>query len=143
MSTLKDLKRQLETACEAIDALDADLSAGRLGLDEHGRQRAEREREAGRLSVSIRRAQREARGRPAEPPVATAGAGRLWHRNPLVMVPAAMLLIGGGVGAGVAGLRWFAPAPAGPPATAPAAPAAPAASMTEIELQALRQVAAR
>jgi tetratricopeptide (TPR) repeat protein len=144
MSTLKELKRQLETACEAIEALDADLSAGRLGLDEHGRQRAAREREAGRLAVSIRRAQRDAGGRPAEPPVATAGAGRLWHRNPLVMVPAALLLIGGGIGAGVAGVRWFAP-PAGPAATAPAGPPAPApaAIMTEIELQALRQVAAR
>ena len=56
MSRIKELRRQLEAAGEAIEALDVDLSAGRLHADEHGRQRAEREREAGRLFVSLRRA---------------------------------------------------------------------------------------
>ena len=73
MSRIKQLKRQLEAVSEAIEALDADLAAGRLDADAHARQRAEREREAGRLVVNLRIAQREALGRRAPQPVTTAG----------------------------------------------------------------------
>src|SRR3990172_3432759 len=66
MSRVNELKRELESAREAIEALDADLSAGRLDPEEHGRQRALREREAGRLFVSLRRPQREAQERARE-----------------------------------------------------------------------------
>lgn len=138
MSRIKEVRRQLEAVSEAIEALDADLAAGRLSADEHGRQRGEREREAGRLFVSFRRAQREARERRAEQPVATAGSRLGWLRSPLAMVPAAVLLLVGGVGAGVLAGRWFGGAPeTGAPA------GVSSASMTAIELQALRQVAAR
>ena len=59
MSQNRDIRHRLEMASEAIEALDAELAAGRLGVEEHGRRRAELEREAGRLFVSLRRSQRE------------------------------------------------------------------------------------
>src|SRR5512132_3224236 len=101
MSRIRDIRRQLEMASEAIEALDADLAAGRLGVEEHGRQRAEREREAGRLFVSLRRSRRETSGHgemrqpePAEPRPS-------WFRSPLAIGAASVLLIVVGVGAGV------------------------------------------
>ena len=146
MSRIRDIKRQLEMASEAIEALDADLAAGRLGVEEHGRQRAEREREAGRLFVSLRRGQRETGGHRAGQQPAQAGPRPAWFRSPLAMGAAAVLLVVVGVGAGVGVGRWFtgaqeAAAPAPAPSPAPAGD--PSALMTEIELQALRQVAAR
>lgn len=146
MSRISDIKRQLEMASEAIEALDADLAAGRLGAEEHGRQRAEREREAGRLFVSLRRGQRETGGHRAGPQPAPAGPRPAWFRSPLAMGAASVLLVVVGVGAGVGVGRWFtgaqdAAAPAPAPSPAPAGD--PSALMTEIELQALRQVAAR
>ena len=145
MSRIKEVKRQLEAVSEAIEALDADLAAGRLHAEEHGRQRAERERDAGRLFVTLRRAQREGRG--PEQPATTAGMRPGWLRNPLAMAAAAVLLVVVGVGGGLAVGRWFSGARgAGVPATPPSATSAgapPSAIMTEIELQALRQVAAR
>ncbi len=145
MSRIKEIKRQLEAVSEAIEVLDMDLAAGGLDVGEHGRQRAEREREAGRLFVSLRRAQREDRGPRAEQPVATAGS-RGWLRNPLAMAAAAVLLVVVGVGGGLMVGQWFvgtrgAGAPAGTPSAAPAG--GPAAIMSGIELQALRQAAAR
>ena len=85
MSRIRDIKRQLEMASEAIEALDADLAAGRLGVEEHGRQRAEREREAGRLFVSLRRGQRETGGHRAGQQPAPAGPRPAWFRSPLAM----------------------------------------------------------
>ena len=77
MSRIRDIKRQLEMASEAIETLDADLAAGRLGAEEHGRQRAEREREVGRLFVSLRRGQRETGGHRAgqQPVLDRVGSG--------------------------------------------------------------------
>ena len=146
MSRISDIKRQLEMASEAIEALDADLAAGRLGVEEHGRQRAEREREAGRLFVSLRRGQRETGGHRAGQQPAPAGPRPAWFRSPLALGAAAVLLVVVGVGAGVGVGRWFtgaqdAAAPAAAPSPAPAGD--PSALMTEIDLQALRQVAAR
>ena len=146
MSRIRDIKRQLEMASETIETLDADLAAGRLGVEEHGRQRAEREREAGRLFVSLRRGQRETGGHRAGQQPAPAGPRPAGFRSPLAMGAAAVLLVVVGVGAGVGVGRWFtgaqeAAAPAPAPSPAPAGD--PSALMTEIELQALRQVAAR
>jgi len=146
MSRIRDIKRQLEMASEAIEALDADLAAGRLGVEEHGRQRAEREREAGRLFVGLRRGQRETGGHRAGQQPAQAGPRPAWFRSPLAMGAASVLLVVVGVGAGVGVGRWFtgaqeAAAPA--PALSPAPAGDPSALMTEIELRALRQVAAR
>lgn len=144
MSRIEELKRQLEAVSEAIEALDTDLAAGRLDAGEHGRQRAEREREAGRLFVSLRRAQREALGRQAKAPLATEEPRPGWLRSPLAMVAAAVLLVVVGVGAGATLGRWFSGTGAGPPAGASPTPAGdPSAVMTGIELQALRQAAAR
>lgn len=146
MSRIKEVKRQLEEACQAIEALDADLSAGRLHADEHERRRAEREREAGRLFVGLRQAQRETREHPVEPRAAPARPRLPWLRSPLVVLPAAVLLVGIGVGAGLLGDRWFAGTrTAGPPAVAPSPEPGGALSpaMREIELQALRQAGAR
>jgi tetratricopeptide (TPR) repeat protein len=145
MMGMKEIKRQLESAAGAIEALDADLAAGRVQADEHERRRMEREREAGRLFVSLRRAQREAQGHRAEP--AAAGAPRSgWPGQPLAIAVAAVLLVVIGVGAGMAVGRWSsrkdgAGAPAGAPSAAPAG--APSAVMASIEAQALRQAAAR
>jgi len=146
MSRIRDIKRQLEMASEAIEALDADLAAGRLGVEEHGRQRAEREREAGRLFVSLRSGQRETGGHRAGQQPAPAGPRPAWFRSPLAMGAASVLLIVVGVGVGVGVGRWFtgaqeAAAPALTPSPAPAGD--PSALMTEIELRALQQVAAR
>jgi tetratricopeptide (TPR) repeat protein len=145
MSRIKEVKRQLEAVSEAIEALDADLAAGRLDAGEHERRRAEHEREAGRLFVSLRRAQREAQGRRAEPAVVEAPRAG-WLRNPLVVAGAAVLLVVVGVGAGMTVGRWSsgtqgAGAPAGAPSATPAGD--PSAILTGIELQALRQAAAR
>lgn len=146
MSRNRDIRRQLETVSEAIEALDADLAAGRLGAEEHGRQRAEREREAGRLFVSLRRSQRETGGHSAGQQPAPTGPRPAWFRSPLAMGAGALLLVVVGVGAGLGVGGWFtrpretaAPSPA--PSPAPAGD--PSALMTEIELRALRQVAAR
>lgn len=146
MSRIRDIKRQLEMASEAIEALDAELAAGRLGIEEHGRQRAEREREAGRLFVSLRRGQRETGEHRAGQQPAPAEQRPAWFRSPLAMGAASVLLVVVGVGAGVGVGRWFpgaqeAAAPAPAPSPAPAGD--PSALMSEIELRALRQVAAR
>ncbi len=146
MSRIREIKRQLEMASEAIEALDADLAAGKLGVEEHGRQRAEREREAGRLFVSLRRNQRETGGHGAGQQPAPAVPRPAWFRSPLAIGAASVLLVVVGVAAGAGIGRWFtgpregaAPAPA--PSPAPAGD--PSALITEIELRALRQVAAR
>lgn len=151
MKRTKDVKRQLEAAREAIEALDADLAAGRLGPEEHARRRAEHERQAGRLFVELGRARREAHPRAAEPPAAPARLG--WLQSPLAIVPAAVVLVGIGVGAGVllnTGLRT--PSSGESPPAVPAAPPAGASSeagggvsspMSQVELQALGQAAAR
>jgi len=146
MSRNGDIKRQLEIASDAIEALDADMASGRLGVEEHGRQRAEREREAGRLFVSLRRGQRDSGGNRAGQQPPPAGPRPAWFRSPLAMGAASVLLVIVGVGAGLGIGRWFtgaqeAAAPAPAPSLAPAGD--PSALMTEIELRALRQVAAR
>jgi len=146
MSRIREIKRQLEMASEAIEALDADLAAGRLGVEEHGRQRAEREREAGRLFVSLRRGQRETGRHRAGQQPAPAEPRPAWFRSPLAMGAASVLLVVVGIGVGVGVGRWFtgaqeAAAPAPAPSPAPAGD--PSALMTEIELRALRQLAAR
>jgi tetratricopeptide (TPR) repeat protein len=144
MSRLKEIKRQLEASREAVEALDADLAAGRLDPAEHGRRRAERERETGQLFVALRGAQREAREREREEPAPAAGPRRPRLQSHLTVVLAGLLLVVG-IGAGLAVGRWFGnagpAAPAGPAASAPASP--PPAAMPGIELQALRQLAAR
>ena len=146
MSRNRDIKRQLELASQAIEALDADLAAGRLGVAEHGRQRAEREREAGRLFVSLQRSQRETGGHGAGQQPAPAGPRLAWFRSPLAMGAASVLLVVIGVGAGVGIGRWFsgareATAPAPAPSPTPAGD--PSALLTDIELRALRQIATR
>ena len=146
MNRTRDIKRQLEMAAEAIEALDADLAAGRLGVEEYGRQRAEREREAGRLFVSLRSGQRETMGLRAGRQPAPAEPRPAWFRSPLGMGAASVLLVVIGIGAGVGAARWFtgaqeAVAPA--PAPFPAPPGDPSALMTEIELRALRLMASR
>jgi len=146
MSRIRDIKRQLELASEAIETLDADLAAGRLGVEEHGRQRAEREREAGRLFVSLRRSQRETGGHSAGQQPAPAGPRPAWFRSPLAVGAASVLLVFVGIGAGLGVGRWFTGAQEGAapaPAPSPAPAGDPSALMTDIELRALRQVAAR
>jgi tetratricopeptide (TPR) repeat protein len=149
MSSLREIKRQLEAAAHAIDSLDADLAAGRLTSDEHARQRAEREREAGRLFLILRQTQREAAtpaAREAEPPPAAAAAP--WWRSPLVLAPAAVVLLVLGVGGGVAISRWNAeprrPAAVGnAPLALPPGVGSEAAPMSQFELQGLRLAVAR
>jgi tetratricopeptide (TPR) repeat protein len=134
MSRISQIKSQLEAVTQAIDVLDADLAARRLDGEDHRRRRAEHEREAGRLFVSLRRAQREAARR----------AGRL--QSPPMIVAIGSLLLVVGVGAGVIGSGWSTGRQAvGPPVAAPPAPSGsgPSALMSDIELGALRLAAAR
>ena len=146
MSETSDLKHRLETTAAAIEALDAAEAAGRLGADEHARQRAEREREAGRLFVRLRRAQRESREHRPEPVVETTGPGRRRLRRPMTMAAAAVALLVAGVAGGVTVGRWLGGAPgvSAPAAVSPPAPGqTPSAQMTETALQALAQTAPR
>ena len=146
MSRIKQIKSQLEAVSQAIEALDADLAAGRLDGADHGRRRAEHEREGGRLFVSLRRAQREAEARrPGQPP-ATAERRAGWLQSPPAIVAIGSLLLVVGVGAGVVGSGWSGGRQAvSPPvaAPAPASGSGPSALMSDIELGALRQAAAR
>lgn len=145
MSEISELKQRLETTAAAIEALDADEAAGRLGADEHARQRAEREREAGRLFVRLRRAQRDTRERRPEPPVETMGPQQRWSRHPMTVAATAGVLLIVGVAGGVAVGRWLsgpdAPTPAG--VSSPAPGDRPSTRMTEAALQALQQAAPR
>ncbi len=149
MSSISEIRRRLEAACEAIQALDADLAAGRLTAEEHGRARAESEREAGRLFVTLRRAQRQARTREEErpsPPAPAAAARSPWLRHPLTLGLGSALLLAVGIAVGLGGGRWLTRP--GRPATTAGAPspprgAAPSGLMPEIELQALRLAASR
>jgi tetratricopeptide (TPR) repeat protein len=146
MSRIKEIKRRLEATVEAIEALDADLAAGRLDRDEHRRRQAEHEREGGRLFVSLRRAQREAEGRRTEQPPVTAERRTGWLQSPPVMVAAGVLLLVAGVGAGMLGVRWLGGRQGGgaPVVAPPAQPGSgPSVLMGDIELRALRQAAAR
>ena len=146
MSRISQIKSQLEAVTQAIDVLDADLAAGRLDGDDHRRRRAEHEREAGRLFVSLRRAQREAEERRSGQPMATAArrAGRL-QSSPMIVAIGSLLLVVG-VGVGVVGSRWSGERQGvGAPVATPAAPSGsgPSALMSDIELGALRLAAAR
>jgi len=146
MSRIKQIKSQLDAVSQAIEALDADLAAGRLDGADHGRRRAEHEREGGRLFVSLRRAQREAEARRPGQPLATAERRAGWLQSPPAIVAIGSLLLVVGVGAGVVGSGWPGGRQAvGPPVTAPA-PASgsgPSALMSDIELGALRRAVAR
>jgi len=146
MSRISQIKNQLEAITQAIDVLDADLSAGRLNADDHGRRRAEHEREVGRLFVSLRHAQRAAEGRRAGQPVAPAERRAGWLQSPPVIVAIGLLLLVAGVGAGVLGVRWLGGRPGvGTPVAAAPAPSGsgPSVLMSDIELGALRLAAAR
>jgi tetratricopeptide (TPR) repeat protein len=145
MSEIRELKDRLEAMAAAIEALDAGEAAGRVGADEHARQRAEREREAGRLFVRLRRAQRETRERRAEPRPETTGPRRQRLRHPMTMGAVAVVLLIVGVAAGVTVGPWLsapgAPTPAG--VSSPAPGDRPSTRMTEAALQALQQAAPR
>lgn len=111
MSRIKEIERRLEATLEAIEALDADLTAGTLTADDHRRRRAEHEREGGRLLVSLRRARREPEPRRAG-----------WLQSPPVVAGIGLLLLVVGVGAGLAGVRWAGGRQGvSPPVTAPTA----------------------
>lgn len=143
MSRIGEIKRRLEATVEAVEALDADLAAARLDHDEHRRRQAEQEREAGRLFVSLRRAQREAGARRTEQPALTAERPAGWLRRPPVIVGIGVLLLVFGVGAGMVGARWLGGRQGGgAPLTAPSA-GGPSILMGDIELRALRQAAVR
>lgn len=146
MSRIKQIKIQLESVSQAIEALDANLAAGRLEADDHRRRRTEHEREVGRLFVNLRRAQREAEGRRTGQPPVTPERRAPWHRSPPVIAVIGVLLLVVGVGAGVVGSRWSGGGQGvGSSVVAPSAESrsGPSALMSDIELGALRQAAAR
>jgi len=148
MSQNRDIRRRLERATEAIEDLDAELAAGRIGIEEHGRRLADLERETGRLFVSLRKSQRETGGQGVgqQTPQEPAALRPSWLRTPQAIGAAAVLLIVVGVGAGVGVGRWSSGArEAAEPASAPSpVPAGdPSALLTDMDLRALRQIAAR
>lgn len=145
MNRIKEIKRRLEATVGAIEALDADLASGRLDRDEHHRRQAEQEREAGRLLVSLRQAQREAGGPRTEPPAVPAGR-RAGLQSPPVIAAIGVLLLVVGVGGGMLGARWLgARRGDGAPVVAPSVQpgSGPSMLMGDIELRTLRQGAAR
>jgi tetratricopeptide (TPR) repeat protein len=146
LSRIREIKRRLEATAEAVEVLDADLAAGRLDRDEHHRRQAEHEREAGRLFVNLRRAQREANGRRTEPPPTSIERRAGWLQSPPVIVAAGVLLLVVGVASGMLGVRWVGGRQRGDvPLAMPAAPSTsgPSALMGDIELRALRQATVR
>lgn len=155
MSSITQIKRQLDAGARAIEALDAEVSTGRLSAEEHTRQRAEREREVGRLYLALRQMQRDTPpGIAAPAPSETPSAPTAWWRRPAVLAPAAVGMLVAGAGGGVALSRWYAePARSAivssapftmPPGVGSPAPEAPrAAPMNPIELQALRLATTR
>lgn len=146
MSRIKEIKGRLEATVGAVEALDADLAAGRLDRDEHHRRQVGHEREAGRLLVSLRRAQREANGRRTEQPPTRMERRAGWLHSPPVIVAAGVLLLVVGVAAGMLGVRWAGGRQVGGASLAtPAAPSGsgPSVLMGDIELGALRQAAGR
>ena len=131
---------------EVIDALDADLAAGRLDADEHRGRRAEHEREGGRLFVSLRRAQREAERDRSGQPAATAEPRTGWLRSPTVIGALGVLLLVAGIGAGLLGARWLGgpQGVAGPVAGRVAASGGGQSVLVgDIERRALQQATAR
>jgi tetratricopeptide (TPR) repeat protein len=144
MSHIKEVERRLESALQAIETLDADLAAGRLGPDDHRRRRADHERESGRLLVSLRRAQRVAEGRQTARPAAERRSARL--RSPLVVAAISLLLVSVGVASGVTAARWLGGrAGVAGPVAGPAAVSGSGQSQlaSELELQMLRLGATR
>jgi tetratricopeptide (TPR) repeat protein len=141
MSPIGEIKRQLEAAAERIDALDADLGAGRLPAEEHARRRPEHEREAGRLFVSLRREQRESRQRRTEQSPAPADPPTGWLRSPLAMMAAAGLLLVVGIGGGIAVARWSGDMGARAGAPRATSANAPSAGVSGTGLQALARLA--
>jgi tetratricopeptide (TPR) repeat protein len=162
LSGIRQTKRDLDTAVAGLEALDRALAEGRMTADEHARQRAERERAIGRLFLALRAARQGARPdaddergthagrRRARDEVDEERAGRrapgdAAPRSTVVIVTAAVLLLAAGIGGGVAVGRWLNASPRGsaPGGAAATSGAAPSTVMSEIELQALRQAAAR
>jgi tetratricopeptide (TPR) repeat protein len=153
VSRLKDIRRQLDGAVAAVEELDAALRSGRLSAEEHARQRAEHERAAGRLFVTFRQAQREAREHDATGPgsvrraASAGGAGGgpprpAWFRGPVALASGAVLLVVVGVGAGV-GVGRSLTGSSLAPATSSTPDGGHAGALTAVELQVLRQAAAR
>src|SRR5260370_32151743 len=101
MTQIREARRRIRAALQAIEGLDGDLAAGRLAADEHGRRRAEHEREAGRQLGRLRQAQSEAAGRPGSDMLATHGGWSTWYRSPLGVAGAGGLLLLAAVGGGV------------------------------------------
>ena len=134
MGGTTEIKRQLETATDAIEAHDADLAAGRLSPEEHARLSAAREREIGHLYVQLRRARRGSPERHPVPPPARPAPRPSAIRRPAVIGAGAILLLVAGVGAGVAVGRWVRRSPSDGP---------PPATRAGIDLALLRQQAAQ
>jgi tetratricopeptide (TPR) repeat protein len=132
MTKISEARRRIRAALQAIEGLDGDLAAGRVAADEHGRRRAEHEREVGRQLASLRQAQSQAAGRPGSDMLATHGGWSTWYRSPLGVAGAGGLLLLAAVGGGVVAGRSFEP---GRRVTNPAG-APPVKS--RIELQALQ-----
>jgi tetratricopeptide (TPR) repeat protein len=136
MSQVNDIERRLESALRAIEDLDGQLAAGRMTADEHGRRRAEQERETGRQLADLRAAQGRAARRSATDRLAMPGGWSTWLRSPLAIAGAGGLLLLTGIGGGVAAGRWLEP---GRRLSPPAVAALPVAS--PIDLQVLRPAA--
>ena len=135
MSRVKDVERRLESELRATEDLDGQVAAGRMTADEHGRRRAEQERETGRQLADLRAAQGRAARRSATDRLAMPGGWSTWLRRPLAIAGAGLLLLTG-IGGGVAAGRWLEP---GRRISPPAVAAVPVVS--PIDLQALRPAA--
>ena len=131
MNRGKDVRRRLESALQAIEDLDRDLADGRLPADEHGRLRAEQEREAGRRLAELRLGDGRGGHQQAPDDPARPGGWSTRLRRPLPILGVGGLLLVGGVAGGVAAGRGLGP---GRPVTG--AMAAPLVA-SRIDLQAL------
>jgi tetratricopeptide (TPR) repeat protein len=155
VSSIKEIKRQLDATVRVIETLDGELAAGRLSTDEHAQQRGEREREAGRLYLILRQTQRDTHHETPLPatPAATVPPG-VWWRRPAALTPIAVVMLVAGAGGGVVLSRWYGEPPRRAPVSSaplvlppgvgsPAPEAGPAEPMNPIELQALRLASTR
>jgi tetratricopeptide (TPR) repeat protein len=143
MSSVEDLKRQLEAAYAAIQELDDDLAAGRLSATDHAELKAKSERQAAALVQRLREAERRPR-QAGKAPAPAAPAFGAWLKGPVGLTLGAVVLVSVGVGVGMLLARSATDEPPAASAVAPTPgsvmPGGPSASA---KLEALRQEAAR
>jgi hypothetical protein len=106
MSQVEDIKRQLETAYAAIQELDDDLAAGRIGKADHEELKRKSERQAAALVARLRDAERAASREPSR--VSSRPSFGTTLKSPLGLTIGGVALLAFGVVLGVLVARFTA-----------------------------------